>query len=170
MQMRLHLSCPPKDKVLVPRGSKNVYSLINNDEKDCLTVLLNANGAGMIAPPLIIFPYERIPQDVVFSIPKSCSVGKSTSGWMTAEVFFEYISNVFTPWLKKEDVHFPILFFVEEVNDLLTLVEENIYLIEGKTRDSPLSIEQKKLEKPLHKDLTRCQLNKRNLKSLYTKI
>ncbi|KAI5708823.1 hypothetical protein M8J76_004042 [Diaphorina citri] len=82
---------PKGQKVLVPRGSKNVYSLINNDEKDCLTVLLNANGAGMIAPPLIIFPYERIPQDVVFSIPKSWGVGKSTSGWMTAEVFFEYM-------------------------------------------------------------------------------
>lgn len=34
---------PKGNNVLVPSGSKNVYQIINNDEKECLTVLLNCS-------------------------------------------------------------------------------------------------------------------------------
>lgn len=48
---------PKGSKVLVPRGSKSVYKIVNPDEKECLTVLMNADGT--IAPPLILLIREE---------------------------------------------------------------------------------------------------------------
>lgn len=37
------------------RGEKNAYSLVNTNEKENITVLLNSNTARMSAAPLIVF-------------------------------------------------------------------------------------------------------------------
>lgn len=49
---------PKRNKVLVPPGSKNVCQIVNNDEKECLTVFINCSASGEIAPPMIVFIYE----------------------------------------------------------------------------------------------------------------
>lgn len=103
---------PKGSKVLASKGDKTIYSKINNNEKECYTVLVTANAAGQVAPPMVIFRYKRIPFDLSSSIPKHWGVGTSESGWMTADTFFCYITNVFYPWAK-ENVEFPIVFFVD---------------------------------------------------------
>lgn len=71
---------PKGDKVLVAHGEKNVYKIVNSDEKECLTVLITGNTAGDLAPPMIIFKYERIPKELDKSIPGTWEIGKSESG------------------------------------------------------------------------------------------
>lgn len=72
---------------------------MNNDEKECLTVVITANAAGDVAPPMIVFRYERIPKELALSVPESWGIGKSESGWMVTETFYEFIANIFHPWL-----------------------------------------------------------------------
>lgn len=58
-----------------------MYCKAGNNEKECVTVLINASAAGILAPPLIIFQYQRIPGDVARSVPKGWGTGVSDSGW-----------------------------------------------------------------------------------------
>lgn len=91
---------PKGDKVLVKKCQKTIYNFNQNNEKECLTVLLGGNAAGMQTPPMVIFSYERIPPTVAKLLPSHWSIGKSENGWMTSSNFFEYIANIFYPWVK----------------------------------------------------------------------
>ncbi|CAH2108761.1 unnamed protein product [Euphydryas editha] len=80
---------PKGGKVLAQKGDKTVYQQVNPDEKECLTVLITE-----------------------FSIPE-WGLGKTDSGWMTCEAFFEFIADIFHPWLKKESIPLPVILFVD---------------------------------------------------------
>lgn len=48
-----------KKQILVRKGAKKVYTQIANEEKEDLKVLFNVAADGyIIAPPLVLFPYE----------------------------------------------------------------------------------------------------------------
>lgn len=104
---------PKGNKVLFTRGEKCVYSVVNVDEKECLTVMMTCNAAGVVAPPMVVFQYERIPQDIVDSINPLWGIGKSENGWMTSAVFYEFVTNIFHPWLLQEKIPLPVLLFVD---------------------------------------------------------
>ncbi|XP_055528078.1 uncharacterized protein LOC129720616 [Wyeomyia smithii] len=105
---------PRKQKVFAAKESKNVQALSSNSDKENYTVLISASAAGKLAPPLILFPYKsRLPAHIVSSVPKGWPVGRSESGWMNSEAFFEYIANVFYPWALKQKVQFPLILFVD---------------------------------------------------------
>lgn len=107
--------------MLVRKGDKAVYNFTQNDEKECLTVLFMTNATGALVPPMIVFPYERIPYSVSQSVPINWSIGKSENGWMTAETFYEYISNIFEPWLTTHNIERPIILYVDGHSSHLTL-------------------------------------------------
>lgn len=110
---------PKTGVILGPRG-KSVYDERSASDKENVTVLFSVNAAGSFAPPLAIFKYDR-PQNVAKMIPKEWGVGKSSNGWMTADCFFEYFTNVFVPFLKEKEVTFPIIVFVDGHRSHLTL-------------------------------------------------
>ncbi|CAG5058953.1 unnamed protein product [Parnassius apollo] len=103
---------PKPDRVLVKRGEKNIYSTSGN-EKENLTVLLTANAAGQLAPPMIVFSYERIPRAIAESIPENWGIGRSENGWMCGSTFYEYVTNILYPWLVQNNTKFPIIFFLD---------------------------------------------------------
>ena len=43
------------------RGSKKVYTRVANDEKECLTVLVNVAADSKVAPSMVLYPYNRMP-------------------------------------------------------------------------------------------------------------
>ncbi|XP_067621255.1 uncharacterized protein [Eurosta solidaginis] len=105
---------PQEKQVLVRKCSKKVYNRTANDEKECLTVLLTVGAYGAISPPLVMFPYKRyVPSHITASMPKGWGMGHSDSGWMTSEAFFEYITNVFHPWLKEKGIKMPVVLFLD---------------------------------------------------------
>ncbi|XP_030751725.1 jerky protein homolog-like [Sitophilus oryzae] len=104
---------PKGGKVLAPKGDKSVYQQVNSDEKECLTVLVTGNAAGQIPPPMVVFRYDRIPKEIAMSIPENWGIGKSESGWMTGETFFEFITNIFHPWLLGNNITLPIILFID---------------------------------------------------------
>lgn len=114
---------PKENRVLVPKSMKKVYARIANDEKDNLTVLLSVRADGVIAAPLVIFPYKRMPTNIKLKYPKGCGwgLGQSDSGWMTSETFYEYITNVLHPWLKNNKVQMPVVLYLDGHSSHLSL-------------------------------------------------
>lgn len=104
---------PKGSKVLAERGSKNVYLAGANDEKENITTLLTANAAGQLAPPMVVFRYQRIPLYIAEAVPSHWAIGRSENGWMTQELFYEYMANFFIPWLKQKEIQPPVVFFLD---------------------------------------------------------
>ncbi len=104
---------PKEKKVLAEKGSKIVHSVSGNNDKENITTLICANAAGEMPPPMIVFKYERVPLIVAKSVPKTWGIGRSDNGWMTCATFYEYMANVFIPWLRKSGIKLPVIFFVD---------------------------------------------------------
>lgn len=54
------------------------------------------------------------------SIPPNWGVGRSDTGWMKSEVFYEYISNIFYPFVVESGIQFPVILFVDGHTSNLT--------------------------------------------------
>ena len=74
---------------------------------------LVTGNSGQLAPTMIVYEYKRVPSNIFSKIPKNLYAGVSDSGWMTASLFFEYISNAFLPWLKRSKIEFPVILFMD---------------------------------------------------------
>lgn len=88
---------------------KNVYDVFGNDEKKSITVLITVSASGIIVPATIVYPWQRLNQNIALSIPKDWGIAKSNYSWTTGEVFFEYMANVFRMWLIKNKIRLPII-------------------------------------------------------------
>lgn len=108
---------------------------IQGDDKEMITALIGGNASGLKTPPLVMFPYQRLPSNIVKSMPENWAFGRSPTGWMTAESFYEYVTNCFYPWLVKNSIKLPIVLFVDGHSSHITYHlsefcrEKNIILI-----------------------------------------
>jgi hypothetical protein len=105
--------CPKTGKVLAPKGWKNLYIVTSGKEKENITVFLIFNADGKVCPPFVVFPYIRPPRALVENMPPTWILGKSDKGWMTADAFFEYISNDFNKWIIQEKIPKPVIVFID---------------------------------------------------------
>lgn len=113
--------CPKTGKVLAPRGWKNVYSVKIGNEKANITVLLVFTANGKIGPPLVVFPYIRPPKALIESMPPNWILGRSDSGWMKCDNFFDYIANDFNEWVKQMKLKRPILLLIDGHKSHMTM-------------------------------------------------
>ena len=82
-----------------------------------------------------------MPKDIVDLVPEEFYISTSESGWMTSCNFFEFIANVFLPWVKEKNVHLPVILFLDGHSTHMTLqvstfCEENniiLYLLPPNT-------------------------------------
>lgn len=103
----------PKGALILGEKGKNTYDITSTSEKDNVTTLMAVNAAGQMAPPLTIFKYDRLPKSVLEVAPINWSIGKSDSGWMQSEQFFEYFANVFDPYVSNNNIQRPIIVFLD---------------------------------------------------------
>ena len=113
--------CPKTGSVLGFKGWKNVYEVNPGPDKSTLTFVGTFNARGDIVKPAIIYPYVRVPADIVNSVPDDFMIGCSESGWMKAECFYEYLANGFIPWLEEHSIQKPVILFVDGHSTHLTL-------------------------------------------------
>ncbi|KAJ8911938.1 hypothetical protein NQ315_016280 [Exocentrus adspersus] len=104
--------CPKSGKVLGLKGT-DLNIVQPGNSKENLTALITFLADGRLCPPLIIFPYVKPPRAVVDSMPEGWVLGKTDSGWMKSEVFYEYVANSLDQWLKEENIQRPVLFLVD---------------------------------------------------------
>lgn len=109
--------------MLGPKEMANLYS-IKDKEKESITLLGYFTASGKVLPVLIIYPYERIPAEIVRNVPEGWASGKSPKGWMTSRVFYGYIANTLLPALHESNVKFPVVFLIDgtkSVNFVMTI-------------------------------------------------
>jgi len=70
--------------------------------------------------PMAIFKYKRVPQNILDSILPNWGVGRSDTGWMKSEIFYEYISNIFYPFVVESGIQLPVILFVDGNKSNLT--------------------------------------------------
>lgn len=113
--------CPKSGKVLAHRGYKNVYKIVKGKEKEAVTILVFISASGKTLPPCVVFPYVRPPKEVINSMPAGWLLGKSETGWMKSEIFFDYIVNGFNKWVDDQNIQKPVLVFVDGHKSHLTM-------------------------------------------------
>lgn len=111
----------PKGELILGERGKNVYDEHSNSNKENITTLFVTNALGTWAPPLTLYKYERIPAIIARSAPPGWGIGKSENGWMTAETFFEYISNIFLPFIIENNIERPVVVFLDGHKSHLSL-------------------------------------------------
>lgn len=112
---------PKSGKVLGIKEQRNVYEISSCSEKENITVLCNVNAQGSVPPTLIVYPGKRLPHAKKLDVPDDWCVGKSDSGWINGEVFFEYyFANYFFKWLGREKIVLPIIVFIDGHKSHLT--------------------------------------------------
>lgn len=67
---------PKTGLVLGPRGMKNFYEIFSGSDKECITALFTISADGEIYPPMIVYPYERIPTEIVRNTNPNWVIGK----------------------------------------------------------------------------------------------
>lgn len=127
--------CPKTGKLLGPKKEKNLYFISPGQEKECITVLCCFSADGKDIAPMIVFPYKRFPpKEIASSVPDDFIIGHSPSGWMTIEIYNQYIKNEFFPEIVKRGIKFPVLLLFDGHSSHISLqlhdfcVENNILL------------------------------------------
>lgn len=69
---------------------------------------------------MTVYNYKRIPQDILSSVPANWGIGLSESGWMKSETFYEFIANIFDPFLLENNIKLTLLLFVDGQKSHLT--------------------------------------------------
>lgn len=126
---------PTSGVILAPRNEKNVYEIANGNQKENMTVLCAYAANEKAVPPLILYPYKRLPAAISQTAPEEVALVRSDSGWMVSETFYEYVANVLHPWLVEQNVQFPVVFFIDghkshinlQLSDLCTKLQIHLY-------------------------------------------
>ena len=91
---------PRSGRILAPRN-ENVYSEAGGT-KEQVTALITTRADGTVMPTAIVYPYKRaVPKEIIDQVPQDIMVARSDSGWMTSEIFYEYLANCFIPRLNE---------------------------------------------------------------------
>ncbi|CAL4147523.1 unnamed protein product [Meganyctiphanes norvegica] len=104
---------PGTGKVICIKGTKNCFVEQSNAHKTNITILSTVRADGVAVPPIIIYPdgiaekIKKIPDSYVFS------VGKSNSGYINFESFYDYMVNIFDEWLVDNKVQKPVIVFTD---------------------------------------------------------
>lgn len=105
--------CPSADHVFAEKGSNSVYNIVEG-EKENVTVLFAYSASGECAPPMTMFPFKGpVPRKIVENTPEGWGIGISKNGWMTSDSFYEYMTNVYYPWLVEKKVQFPVVMWMD---------------------------------------------------------
>ncbi|KAL8616468.1 hypothetical protein ACOMHN_041071 [Nucella lapillus] len=118
--------CPKTKRVITMMGTKHVYSVTSGTRQQ-VTVFACSSAVGQYIPPLLIFPYTRDPRFNALEGFEDAFFQKTPNGWITEEVFFTFLRDIFIPSLKSKR---PVVLFVDGHSShhsmaISTLCEEN---------------------------------------------
>lgn len=108
------LMVPKAQPVLVRKGTRTVYQIVDGKEKANFTVFLMYSADGELALPLVVFEGKKLPRkSILEQIPSGWSVSATENGWMTKESFFYYFKEVFHKWLIEKKIDFPVIVYLD---------------------------------------------------------
>lgn len=80
-------------KIVCEKGSCQVYARKSGERSQLISVACCGNASGsVIVPPFVIFKGESLPDNLnAERYPDGTTFGKSKSGYMVTELFFEWM-------------------------------------------------------------------------------
>lgn len=113
-EVELLLNPTPKKDLTDDQKEKEADKLVKTEcDKDNLTVLVTGNAAGELAPPLILFDDENLPDSKAMKMPPGWSYTASKESWEDGRNFYDYISNVFFPFIKNKLIELPLILYID---------------------------------------------------------
>lgn len=81
------------EKVVAPKGSKQVGSMTSGERGTLVTIIACANALGNTVPPMMIFPRVRFKEAMLNGAPPGTIGGANASGWSNADKFLDYLNH-----------------------------------------------------------------------------
>ena len=97
---------PKPLKVIAAKGEPHVYQQ-GPSSKMQITCLLAHNAAGQFVNPMLVFPGKNFRHDFLDNFYRhnpTAVFGQSSNGWMDADLFKNWIENVFDPYLMEKHI------------------------------------------------------------------
>ena len=113
--------CTKTGHVISIKGYKNVYKIAPAQEKSTLTYIGTFSADGLVVSPTIVYPYKRIPSDIVDALPEGFQHLSTDSGWITGDAFFNFVLNIFNKWLDKNNIKRLVILFIDGHKAHITL-------------------------------------------------
>ena len=106
---------PKPLKVIAAKGEPHVYQQ-GSSSKTQITTLLCHNAAGQFINPMLVFPGKAFRHDFMdrfYQHNLNAVFGRSSNGWMDADLFKTWIENVFHPYLIKKHLLRPVILIID---------------------------------------------------------
>ena len=100
-----------KLKIIAEKGAKNVFR-VSSESKEQITVVGSVSANGDFQKPLILFPGVRPNYNFRGVDKDKYSCGTTPNGWITADSFFFWFTNLIVAPLR-DKIEFPILIFMD---------------------------------------------------------
>ncbi|XP_053402897.1 uncharacterized protein LOC123562153 [Mercenaria mercenaria] len=94
-----------------PSRSSTVYHFTSSD-KTQITVLACMSATGHFLKPLIVYPGQRFAYNPLEGFPEAV-MGRTDNGWMDADLFATWLTDVFIPSINERGVRKPVVLFVD---------------------------------------------------------
>ena len=106
-------------KILSLKGMKRVGKIVSAERGKTVTLVCSMNAAGNFIPPAFVFPRVRMCKDFLDSAPPESLAMAHKSGWMTKELFAEYLQHFAKH--TKPSAEDPVLLIVDNHTSHLSL-------------------------------------------------
>jgi hypothetical protein len=115
--------CPKPGKFTACKGVKNVYEFDKGLAKAYITIVFTFPASGVLCSLMLIYSCKRIAYNITKRVPDDV-VGHSPAGWMTVQVFCEYVGSIYTPHRGKYSAKFSFALYIDGHRIHLTLSTE----------------------------------------------
>ena len=78
-------------KVVTEMGRKNVWSITSGEKGKTHTILACVSASGFVLPPFLIYPRQRVTENLKGGAIAGTVFHRSDSGWVNAELFLAWL-------------------------------------------------------------------------------
>lgn len=100
-------TCSDTDRVFAPMRDKKAYA------HESITVLFTFSADGNVCPTLLVYPSKSMSETIPNSVPDDWWFTQSDTGGVSSDVFNEFITNIFSPYLTERNIKRPVILFID---------------------------------------------------------
>ncbi|KAJ8941790.1 hypothetical protein NQ314_010278 [Rhamnusium bicolor] len=108
-----------EDSSRIFNGDETSFAMCPKSGKVLAPKVFSADGKTLT--PMVVFPFMRPNKAIIDSVPSGWFIGRSETGWMRSETFFEYIANGLNNWVTDNKTKRPILLLVDGLKSHLSI-------------------------------------------------
>jgi hypothetical protein len=106
-------------KILCKKGVKRIAKVVSAERGKTVTLVCSMNAIGNYVPPAFIFPRKKMRYEFLDDAPSDSLGLANKSGWMTQDLFLEYLKHFFKHTRPTQDD--PVLLIVDNHSSHLSL-------------------------------------------------